>query len=168
VAVKTTWPITYACGHSEGRDLSAKRADERAGYARWLASKDCTDCWRAGQADAGERLTTQQWLQRKRAEEAGAIDVWEQRAGMPPLDGSAKATDWGRRARNATLGGAYDALVADGGMSDEQWVAAIGAPARLITRASWWIDNRDAEPNDVAELVAAAQGTAAVACENDA
>jgi hypothetical protein len=53
-------------------------------------------------------------------------------------------------------------------MSDEQWVAAIEAPARLITRARWWIDNRDADPADIAELVTAAQATSAVACENDA
>ena len=47
MGVKTIWPITYACGHSEDRNLSSKRADERAGYARSLASKDCTEYWRA-------------------------------------------------------------------------------------------------------------------------
>jgi len=168
VAVKTIWPITYVCGHSEDRDLSGKRADERAGYARWLASKDCTDCWRATQADAGERATREQWLERKRAEEAEEVGAWEQRAGMHALDGSEKAVARGRRVRHFALTSAFDALVVEGDMSDEQWIAHIEAPTRLITRASWWIDNRDAEPADVAELVAAAQPTSAVGCENDA
>jgi hypothetical protein len=168
VAVKTIWPITYACGHSEDRDLSGKRADERAGYARWLASKDCTDCWRATQDGTGEKVTKEQWLERKRAEEAEQVGAWEQQAGMFALDGSEKATAWGRRVRHSVLTGAYDALVTEGDMSDEQWIAHIEAPARLITRASWWIDNRDTTPGDVAELVAAAQPTSAVACENDA
>jgi hypothetical protein len=168
VAIKTIWPITYVCGHSEDRDLSGKRADEWAGYARWLASKDCADCWRATQADAGGRLTKKQWLERKRAEEAEDVGVWEQRAGMFPLDGSEKAAAWGRRVRHAVLAGAYATLVAEGDMSDEQWIAHIGVPARLITGASWWIDNRDTTPGDVAELIAAAQPTSAVACENDA
>jgi hypothetical protein len=167
VTVKTIWPITYACGHSEDRDLSAKRADERAGYARWLASKDCTDCWRGAQAER-ERLSKQQWLQARRAEEADAIIAREQRAGMQPLDGSEKAIAWGRRVRHATLAGAYDMLVAEAGISEEQWVAAIEEPARLTTGSSWWIDNRDTEPGDVAELLAAAQASSAVVCENDA
>jgi hypothetical protein len=168
VAVKTIWPITYACGHSEDRDLSGKRANERTGYARWLASKDCTDCWRATQADAGEQRTKDQWLERRRAEEAEQVGAWEQRASMQPLDGSEKAAAWSRRVRHSVLTSAYDALVVEGDMSDEQWIAHIEAPARLITRASWWIDNRDTDPTDVAELVAAAQPTAAVPCENDA
>lgn len=164
MAVKTIWPITYACGHSDDRDLSAKRADERAGYARWLAGKDC---WRAKQAEAGERLNKEHWLARKRAEEAEAIAEWEQRAGMPPLGGSEKAIEWGPRARYTTLAGAYDTLAAEHGMSDEQWVESIEAPARLITGASWWIDNRDCGAGDVTELVQAAHATSAVGCEND-
>jgi len=168
VAVKTIWPITYAYGHSEHRDLSGKRADERAGYARWLASKDCTACWRATQTDAGENVAKEQWLERKRAEEAEQVGASEQRAGMHALDGSEKAAAWGRRGRHSVLTSAYAALVVEGDMSDEQWIAHIEAPARLITRASWWIDNRDTTPAAVAELLAAARPSSAVACENNA
>jgi hypothetical protein len=75
---------------------------------------------------------------------------------------------WGRRVRHATLAGAYDVQVAESDLTAEQWVAAIETPARLITRASWWIDNRHTGPGDVAALIAAAQTTAAVVCENDA
>jgi hypothetical protein len=55
MAVKTQWSITHACGHVAERDLSDRRADERAGFARWLATKDCTDCWRGQRADAAQR-----------------------------------------------------------------------------------------------------------------
>lgn len=43
MAIKTTWPVEHTCGHREDHDLSGKRPSERAGYARWLATKDCTD-----------------------------------------------------------------------------------------------------------------------------
>lgn len=35
--MKRIWPITHACGHLAERDLSDRAADERAGFARWLA-----------------------------------------------------------------------------------------------------------------------------------
>lgn len=45
--VRTTWNVDHACGHCAEHDLSAKRASERAGYARWLATKECVECWQA-------------------------------------------------------------------------------------------------------------------------
>lgn len=146
--------------------MSVRRPDERTGHARWLAGKECTRCWYARRADTGNRLTKHQWLERKRAEEAAAIAEWEQRAGMPRLDGSEKAVAWGRRTRHAILTGAYNTLVTTGGMGDEQWVTDIEDPVRLIARASWWIDNRDADPDEVAKLVEAARAAVAVAREN--
>jgi hypothetical protein len=47
MAVKTTWDVEHTCGHPQIHDLSAKRVSERAGYVRWLATKDCWDCWHA-------------------------------------------------------------------------------------------------------------------------
>jgi hypothetical protein len=94
MAVKTVWPITFACGHEEDRDLSAKRADQRAGHAKWLSERDCTDCWRGKQTAAGERVTDAEWLAQKRAEETAAIDEWEAKAGMGELTGSDKAIGW--------------------------------------------------------------------------
>jgi hypothetical protein len=167
VAVKTIWPIEYACGHRDDRDLSAKKADERAGYAKWLASKDCTDCWRANQGDNNDTLPKQEWLAQKRAEERAAVEEWEQKTDMSALSGSEKALDWGRRCRHEMLSGAYEALVVNGDMPEGQYIEVIERPARLIDRASWWIDNRGAEPEDVRELVEAAQSTSAVTTEND-
>lgn len=165
--VKPIWPITYSCGHGEDRDLSAKRADQRAGYANWLAQKDCTDCWRASQGETSERLSKEEWLAQKRAEEVETVADWEKRADMGPLSGSDKAVDWGRRCRHALLTAAYETLVQNGELPETAYVEQIETPARLIDRASWWIDNRDADPTDVAELVDAARGSDAVTSEND-
>jgi hypothetical protein len=45
MAIKTLWAVEHECGDDEVHDLSAKRPSERAGYARWLRSKDCSACW---------------------------------------------------------------------------------------------------------------------------
>lgn len=166
MAVKTVWPITFSCGHSEDRDLAAKRADQRAGYAKWLADKDCTACWRPSQANTGQRLSESEFIAKKRAEEAEAVQQWEVKVQMPELDGSEKALDWGRRSRHNLLSGAYDTLVMSGDLGDDTWTETIEEPGRLITSASWWIDNREAEAEDVAELVQAATMTDAAPSEN--
>lgn len=49
MAVKTTWKLTHFCGHPEAHDLSARRPTQRSGYTRWLASRNCTACWRSTQ-----------------------------------------------------------------------------------------------------------------------
>ncbi len=54
MAVKKLWTIDHACGHTNEADLSDRPADRRAGYARWLAGRDCTDCWRASRAEDTE------------------------------------------------------------------------------------------------------------------
>lgn len=167
MAVKTIWPIKYACGHREDRDLAAKKADERAGYAKWLATKDCTECWRAKQSDDHDRLSKDEWLAQKRSEERAETEAWEQQADMGPLTGSEKATDWGRRCRHQMLTATYEAMVVNGDTPESQYIQVVERPARLIDRASWWIDNHDADPEDVRELVEAAQSTAAVSSEND-
>jgi hypothetical protein len=42
MAVKTIYQITHSCGHIAEQDLGDRRADERAGLARWLPSPPCT------------------------------------------------------------------------------------------------------------------------------
>jgi hypothetical protein len=167
MAVKTVWPITFSCGHAEEKDLSSKRADERAGYAGWLSQKKCTACWREDQDLTGDGLSTQEWIAKRRAEEAETISEWEAVAHMPTLAGAAKAIDWARRSRHAVLTVAYDALVVTGGLAEDDWAAMIEEPARRIDRASWWIDNRAAEPAEIAELVEAARHGDAVSTENE-
>ncbi|MFE0187572.1 hypothetical protein [Streptomyces sp. NPDC059008] len=67
MAVKTLWTIAHACGHTAEADLSDRPADRRAGYARWLSARDCSDCWRAARNDDNESKA--EWLAKKRATE---------------------------------------------------------------------------------------------------
>jgi hypothetical protein len=153
LAVRTTWTVDHQCGHRIDHDLSARRADERAGYARWLEARACTDCWRTEhQADAAG---TKEWLAARRGQEQADAAAWAAQYDMPPLAGSEKAVAWGERCRHQLATAAYQALVAEGGLGEQEW-AGVEEAARLVDRAGWWIDQRDAEPGDLPELLAAA------------
>jgi hypothetical protein len=162
MAVKTTWEVDHACRHLEAHDLSVRRVSERAGYARWLATKDCSDCWRTER----DRLATRQreeWLAVRGAKEGAEAGAWEALADMPVLDGSERTVDWAKRVRRSLLVAAYDTL----GSDEAQFAARIKAPARLIRRASLWIDQRDSGPADLEELLAvAARDQRTAATEN--
>lgn len=74
---------------------------------------------------------------------------------MPPLDGSERAVGWAARCRHQLVSAAYSALVLEGETDEGEW-EAIEEGVRLLTRAGWWIDNRDSEPADLPELLEAA------------
>jgi hypothetical protein len=38
-------------------------------------------------------------------------------------------------------------------MSESDYEARFEAPARSVTSASWWIDQRDTDPSDIEELL---------------
>ncbi|SCF96502.1 hypothetical protein GA0115259_1058313 [Streptomyces sp. MnatMP-M17] len=40
--VKKLWHITHSCGHKAERDLPDRAADRRAGFAEWLANRECS------------------------------------------------------------------------------------------------------------------------------
>lgn len=153
MAVKKIWTINHACGDSTQADLSDRPADRRAGYARWLAERDCTDCWRAAQGEDTESKA--EWLAKKRAAEQAEAEEWSTRYRMPPLEGTDRAIAWGTRCRHQLMAAAYTALVLEGTTSEAEW-AAIEDTARPLTRAGWWLDQRDADPADLPELLAAA------------
>ncbi|MGK4906428.1 hypothetical protein [Streptomyces albus] len=153
MTIRTHWDIEHACGHEVTHDLSERAADRRAGFARWLAARDCTDCWKASrQADAPSK---QEWLKAKRAEEEQAAAEWAQKFEMPPLDGPERALGWGERTRHQLMTAAHTALVIEGTWQDEDW-ARLEDKARTVTRAGWWIDQRDADGADLPELLDAA------------
>ena len=59
--------------------------------------------------------------------------------------------------RRELVTSAYDAL----GLPDEDFATRVETPARTITSASWWIDQRDADPDELEELVSDAASNAA-------
>ncbi|WP_406220694.1 hypothetical protein [Streptomyces decoyicus] len=155
--IPTLWKIDHACGHTLPRDLSDRPADRRAGFARWLSGRYCTECWKASRDDS-RVADTQAWLEGKRKEEQEAADTWARQYEMPPLEGPAKALGWGSRCRHQLVTAAYRSLVAEGVMEETGW-SEIEEQARTITRAGWWIDQRDCDSADLPELLAAATDT---------
>ncbi|MFJ5938564.1 hypothetical protein [Streptomyces sp. NPDC093071] len=152
MAVKTIWPIRYACGHQDDRDLSDRPADRRAGFAEWLAKQKCTDCWRA---DTDERTDQDKadWLKARQEES----DAWAVKFRMPPLEGTERSVPWGVRCRHQIMDAAHTALVLEGDTSMAEW-EKIEDNARTVTRAGWWIDQRFSQPEDLPELLQAATG----------
>jgi hypothetical protein len=128
-----------------------KRPSERAGRARWLAGKECSDCWRA-KRDKDRSAARAERLAQRRQEEAPKVEAWEKAADMPALDGSDKTVDWGGRVRHQLMVAAHE-YAQSIGVSDEDFAEQVEAPARKVTSAAWWIDQRDAPAEDVAELV---------------
>ncbi|MFJ9033622.1 hypothetical protein ACIRQP_34990 [Streptomyces sp. NPDC102274] len=151
--VPKTWHVHHLCGHDVTHDLTARPADQRAGLARWLAGRDCTDCWKA--ARDNDTASKEEWLAAKRAEEQATVREWAAQFDMPPLDGPERALDWGERSRHQLVTTAYAALVAEGTWDDADW-AQFEEKIRAVTRAGWWIDQRDADGTDLPELLDAA------------
>ncbi|GAQ51619.1 hypothetical protein PV332_18715 [Streptomyces scabiei] len=153
MAVRTTWKIVHSCGHEVAHNLSDRPADRRAGFARWLAERDCTDCWKA--ARDADTESKEEWLAAKRAAEQEAAVAWAKQFDMPPLEGWAKALEWGERSRHQLMTAAHTELVVEGTWDEADW-AELEEKARSITAAGWWIDQRDAEGTDLLELLNAA------------
>ncbi|MGW6742844.1 hypothetical protein ACWGDX_19330 [Streptomyces sp. NPDC055025] len=130
--------------------MSDRPADKRAGYARWLAGRACSDCWKATRDS--DSPSKEDWLAARRAEEQAAAKEWTAQFDMPPLEGPERALDWGERSRHQLATAAYTALVAEGTWDEGDW-AQFEEKIRAVTRAGWWIDQRDAEGTDLPELL---------------
>lgn len=132
-------------------DLSDRPADRRAGYDRWLASRDCADCWLSSrEKDTGSKA---EWVANKRATDQA--EAWSEQYRMPPPDGTDRAVPRATRCRHQLVAAAYTTLVAEGSTGEAEW-EAIEDSIRLLTRAGWWIDNREADLIDLPELLDAA------------
>ncbi|MFD9069096.1 hypothetical protein [Streptomyces lasiicapitis] len=145
----------HSCGHEVTHDLSNRPADRRAGFARWFEGRDCTGCWKAARDE--DSAGKEAWLAAKRAAEQQAATEWAAQFDMPPLEGPEKARAWGERSRHLLVTAAYSVLVSEEGTWDEADWAALEDKIRTVTRAGWWIDQRDAEGSDLPELLDAAR-----------
>ncbi|MFE4664532.1 hypothetical protein ACFRI7_11800 [Streptomyces sp. NPDC056716] len=154
--VRTRWDVVHSCGHEWTHDLSGRPADRRAAFARWLAGRDCTDCWRT--ARTGDTASREEWLADRRAAEHAAAAEWAARFDMPALEGPKKALGWGERCRHQLVTTAHTALVIEGALDEADW-SVLEEKARTITRAGWWIDQRGSDGTDLPELLDAATGS---------
>ncbi|OIV35439.1 hypothetical protein BIV57_21550 [Mangrovactinospora gilvigrisea] len=161
--VPTHFDVEHLCGHSLTHDLSDKRADERAGFARWLGRRPCTDCWRA--AKDAESETPEHRATRHAAEHAEAR-AWSKDQHLPPLEGSDSQIGFGEVMRRKMLTAAYQALVLDGQMSETDW-EQVEERARRVGLARWWLDNKELAPELLPELLEAS-GEDGRGCENPA
>lgn len=150
MTIPKVWHIDYACGHSEDRDLSNKRVDQRAGFAEWLSGKDCFDCYKKKSAG-----TVSKELAAERAKKLETTAEWEEKSGLQPLDGSDKQIQWARVIRGEVLEGLYDLYVTSGEHDEEWFDHEILAAARAIATARWWIDNREMDLPAFLELLPA-------------
>ncbi|MFD9224878.1 hypothetical protein ACFWDI_33880 [Streptomyces sp. NPDC060064] len=150
MAVRTKWTVEHPCGHEVVHDLSDRPADRRAGFARWLAGRDCSGCWKAARDE--DSAGKEAWLAAKRAEEQQAAAEWAEQFDMPPLEGHDKALDWGERSRHQLVTAAYSALVSEGTWDEADW-AVLEDKIRTVARAGWWFDQRDSEGTDLPELL---------------
>jgi hypothetical protein len=87
-------------------------------------------------------------VRRDRRLGTAARDAGPRRVGQSPRLGG--------RSRHCLLRAAYEAHVESGALPEAQFDAVIETPAKRITDAAWWIDNRDTDPDDIQELLEAA------------
>lgn len=168
MVVKTSWKIRFKCGHVETKDLSHKKDDARAGFARWIAvNQTCTPCWRKahGKTGSGEWVEDKaEWLARKRATEQAAAEHWAHSARMPQLRGREKAATWATRVRYELMRQLYQWAVQDGNADAETYEWAEDQ-ARSLDTARWWLDHRehddaDTDPETLLDMLVDATETA--------
>lgn len=149
MAIATSYEITYKCGHDATRDLSDLPAGQRAGRVSWLGKQPCWECKKR----AGDRKVSKE-TQAARAAELEEAVADQQRFDLPVLTGSDKQVEWALKVRFNLLRDAYEHLVEAEGASEESYEETVMAPARLIDRSRWWLDNKDAAASDLPELLA--------------
>lgn len=165
MAISSSVTVKFKCGHSQSTDLGHVPAGKRKGHAFSLGkNRVCGKCFKQ-ESEAGR----EEWLKNKNAQELAEAEVFEEEHELEPITGSDKQLAWGTRARYSLLSAALEAFTAgdEASMSEEEFDETILAPARRLNRASWWINNSDAEPEDLEELVTTAGATEVVDTETE-
>ncbi|MHA7170101.1 hypothetical protein ACX801_18300 [Arthrobacter bambusae] len=154
MAIATSLNIKYKCGHTQATNLSTVPAGRRKAHAYGLGKNHvCGKCF-SKENEAGRAA----FLAERNAQTLAEAESFENDHGIPPLTGSEKQLSWGTRSRYELLSKALEDLTNsdDAPMSGEDFESRILEPSRGILRAGWWIDNQDAETEDLEELVSTA------------
>lgn len=154
MAIATKYKIKFTCGHIETKDLTSAPAGKRAGKATWMGKNfTCSKCFKAaGQAE----------LAKDNAQVLAEAEVFENENDLPELTGSEKQLRWATQVRYENLAAGIEHLGEGSPESAEVLVAA-----RTITRAGWWIDYKDMDPDEVYEVVTTGAVEAAEKAKND-
>ena len=150
MSIPKVWNIDYSCGHSGEMDLSQKRIDQRAGYAKWLEKRDCFECYKS----KGTKKVSKE-RQKERAEELEKIAVQEKRDGLLPLSGSEKQQEWARTLRGMCWRACMTSTSPARSTTRSGSRSEVLTPARMIATSRWWIDNREFGLPAFPELLAA-------------
>jgi hypothetical protein len=154
MAIATSLSIKYKCGHTQATDLSAIPAGRRKSHAYGLGkNRICGRCFSKDNAEGRAAFLAQ-----RNAQALAEAESFENDHEIPPLTGSEKQLSWGTRTRYELLSKAFEDLTVgdEALMTYEEFEARILAPSRNVLRASWWIDNKEAEVEDIEELVSTA------------
>lgn len=155
MAIKTSYDVKFSCGHENTVDLSGKPAGKRATVARWLSEQPCLKCKRAEENKAKSREH-----EAENAKELEEANEYAAKLELPALTGSekqrAKIVPWATRIRHQLIKAAYAEFVESEKWTEEEFETRILVPAREVEYCGWWLDNRDAEPEDLEELLTTA------------
>lgn len=140
MAIPSKYKIKFSCAHTEVKDLSSTPAGKRSSKAHWMGENFiCSKCFKdKGQAELN-KMNTQTLVE---------AEVFEQDQDLPELVGSEKQILWATRVRYELLSSGLE-----DNAEDEQMIDELLGAARTITRAGWWIDYKDADPDEVHEVV---------------
>lgn len=140
MAIATKYPITFTCGHKMTADLASVPAGKRASRAHWMSKNQvCGKCFKAKSLEDLGKENQQTLLD---------ADVFEQEHDLPELTGSEKQIPWATRVRYQLLAEGLEELDGDTEKTEE-----LMAAARTITRSGWWIDYKDADADEIFEVV---------------
>lgn len=147
MSIPTVFSGTMGCGHEDSVSLEKVPLAKRWSYSKFLAERGrCKACAKKDTVRAHE----------KAASEARG---WAQAQGLPELGGTPKQQTFAEQVRRDLISDAWEVLVADGGMSEEQFEEKILQRAQLVTDPSVWLDSRESDP---LELEAVLEGSAEV------
>lgn len=141
-----TTTVTFSCGHTASRDLTALKPFARTDRVKYLRTVPCNDC--DPQAD-NEKA---KFVAGKRAGELQDARKVEAQFALDPLEGAPKLVEWATRVRATLIQAAYDELDLD----DDTFAETIADPASEINSAGWWVDHRETDIQDLPHLLTAA------------
>ncbi len=78
------YSVTHTCGHTQTHGLVGKNADRERKLA-WLATTECTECWKKSQAEAKEK---------QKAQASAEAETFAKEHKLSVIEGTEKQVEW--------------------------------------------------------------------------